>query len=97
MKTTVLRNVLASIEDIDDEATIYAQQPWRPDSATAIARMDEEASEATARGLAYFLEVAIVREAVEVWGTWREGRQPTPDERCEAAIHYAVNDAFLPP
>lgn len=93
-----LRDALASIEEFDEEATIYAAKPWDPASTTAIAIEGEEtADRAIGGGLAYFLEVSVAKEVIEVWSEWRSGRVPTSDERCEAVIHYAVNDAYLQP
>lgn len=98
MGQLTLREALASIEDLDEEATIYVARPWDPASTTAIAIEGEEtANRAIDEGLAYFLEVSIAKEVIEVWGEWRGGRVPTSDERCEAVIHYAVNDAYLQP
>jgi hypothetical protein len=98
MGQLTLRDALASIDDFDDEATIYAAKPWDPTSTTVIAAEGEEtANTAIGEGLAYFLEVSIAKEAIEVWSEWRGGRVPSADERCEAVIHYAVNDAYLQP
>lgn len=44
----------------------------------------------------YFLEVYITKEVIETWSAWRGGLDPTTSEACEAVIHYATHDAYLP-
>ena len=50
----------------------------------------------TAVGLRYLLEVAVAREAVDVWGAWRPGETPSLEDKLAAIIYYAENDAWLP-
>lgn len=98
MGVMALLDALAKIDEFDEEATIYAAKPWSPTSATVIAVEGEEtANKAIHDGLAYLLEVSIARDVIEVWSEWRGGRVPSDDERCEAVIHYAINDAYLQP
>lgn len=47
-------------------------------------------------GLRYFLELAIAKEAVEIWRAWRPGRSAALDDKLEAIVYYAENDAWLP-
>ena len=47
-------------------------------------------------GTDYVLEIDTAKEVLGVWSQWRDGRQPTPDEACEAILHYARFDAYLP-
>ena len=35
-------------------------------------------------------------EVLEVWSEWRAGVRPSTEEALDAAIFYAVNDAYLP-
>jgi len=42
------------------------------------------------------LEVALAREAIDVWSRWRPGRAPTLEDKVAAVTHYAQNDAWLP-
>jgi hypothetical protein len=37
-----------------------------------------------------------MKEVLQVWTRWRDGRTPTDDEACEAVVHYAEHDAYLP-
>jgi hypothetical protein len=36
------------------------------------------------------------RPALEVWSTWRDGKQPAPGEAVIAIIYYAQYDAHEP-
>ena len=91
-----LSEALASLESLDGDATIYAAKPWTAESRTVVAvEGDPEAQAAIVEGLSYLLEVWVALDAVEVWSAWRDGRHPTVDDRCEAVIHYAVNDTYL--
>ena len=42
------------------------------------------------------MEVALAREAVDVWQAWRPGERPSLDDKLAAIIYYAENDAWLP-
>jgi hypothetical protein len=93
-----LGEAVASLESLDSDATIYAAEPWTPDSRAMVAcEGTSEAVAAVSGGMRYLREVRIAVDAVEVWSAWRAGRIPSADERCEAVIHYAVNDTYLPP
>ena len=54
------------------------------------------ADEASDDGLRYFLEVALARDAVDVWSAWRDGAEPTLDDKLMAISYYATQDAYLP-
>lgn len=56
----------------------------------------EAAREALATGLDYLLEVAIARDVIATWTSWRAGKTPTPTQACEAVLHYATHDSYLP-
>lgn len=51
---------------------------------------------ATAQGMRYLLEVWLAREVIAVWSNWRDGREPTSEEKLAAIVYYAENDAYLP-
>lgn len=93
-----LRELLDRIEAAD-QGTIYAEggAGASPESPALVAREGDEpepASRADRPG--YLLEVSIAREVIQVWSEWRGGAEPTSDERCEAILYYARNDAYLP-
>lgn len=94
---TTLRELLSSLAQLDDELTIYSTESPTPDSP-AIAKVEPESGELRdeATGLVYLVEVFLAKEVAAVWRDWRDGREPTPDELCEAVVFYAERDAYLP-
>lgn len=94
-ETMKLADVINQLEMLDDEMTIYAREPWTPDSeATVEVEPDVGGlpNQAKDQGLAYFLEVFVAQEFVEGWlGNMSE--QPTDLDVCKRLIEYAINDA----
>lgn len=94
-----LRELADRLEQLDEDLTIYAVggAGAGPESPAAVTHEPEDGSvPSEAAGMEYLLEVAQAQEALEVWRQWRDGRDPTPEETCEAIIYYARNDAYLP-
>jgi hypothetical protein len=94
-----LGTLIERLDDLDGEHTIYAVRgPDRDASSPAVAALepDDGSLPAGAEGMAYVLEVADAREVLDVWSQWRDGREPTPDERVCAILYYARNDAHVP-
>ncbi|MCT9094228.1 hypothetical protein N4G70_36115 [Streptomyces sp. ASQP_92] len=85
-----LLDVLQSLDDQPREATIFAARPWAATSDAAV-RMDDEPP----HGLAYLLEVELAQGVLDVWSSWREGTKPTPEQKCQAVIHYAEHDSYM--
>ena len=89
-----LRGLIARLDEFGEDETIYA------DSATPTARAvvatEPDDGSAPVPGLEYLLEIAAAREAIEVWQAWRPGREPTLEDKLEAVLYYAQNDAWLP-
>ena len=89
-----LGKLLERLDDLGRDEVIHAAQPWTPDSDAACLHGSDDEDVPT--GLAYLLEVDLVHDVAEVWGAWRDGRRPTPEQLTEAVIHYAEHDAYLP-
>ena len=84
-----LEGVLADLGRFDLHDTIYALEPWRPESEAVVGRELEDGSfppEAKSRGMSYFLEVSIALEL-------RKDLNVQPDQLCARIIQYATNDA----
>jgi hypothetical protein len=91
-----LREAIARLDELPQDATIYAEST-EPTARAVVAVEPEDGSVPDdAAGLVYFLEVALAREAVDVWRRWRPGRSPSVDDRLAAVTYYAANDAWLP-
>jgi hypothetical protein len=80
---------------LDDGSTIYAAEPWTPDSpAVVLPEPDAKGVQVEAHGLRmqYFLEVVVARDILEGWAVNLE-REPTLQEKCARLILYAITDA----
>ena len=98
-KAMTFEELIGRLDELDDELTLYASGGWRATAASpAVAALEPQDGSlpAEADGMEYLLEVAIAREVVEVWSAWRDGREPTTADKCEAILHYARHDAYLP-
>jgi len=69
-----LVDVMSALATADPEATIYVATPAGPQSK-AIVRVEPEEGRDQA-GLTYLLEVSLARDVLQVWTSWRNGRQP---------------------
>lgn len=91
---STLGGVVADIGAVPDDLTIYAAgEDAGP--ATAVVLHDQDTGDPPAN-TRYLLEVVIAKEVLEVWSEWRDGRRPSLPEACEAVLHYASHDAYLP-
>ena len=92
-----LSALLADLETLPIGSTLYAAVPWSATSEAACSSSSQgQGVHVDGRDLAYLLEVEVALEVVDVWVQWRGGRRPSDAEACEAVIHYAQMDAYLP-
>jgi hypothetical protein len=90
-----LAEVIAALDSLDSEDTIYAVEPWTKESQAVVAREPEAGGlpdEARRIGAKYFLEVFVAHDFVEDWKTGLR-QEPAPTEMCARLIYYAINDA----
>ena len=91
-----LKEVMENLECFDADQTIYVSS----NTPDALAAVDCETADGdapmSAKGMSNLLEVSLARDAIRVWSEWRNGRQPTLDEKMKAVIYYSENDAFIP-
>lgn len=91
--TDLVKAVLLAPESAESsDLTIFAAEPWTPDSP-AVSQLEDGPPP---DGLKYFLEVDLAAEVLEVWSAWRKGRSPSLPEAVGAVIHYATFDAYQP-
>lgn len=98
-ETTTLADLIRGLPELDEEATIYAAEPWEAHSRAILHIQDlETGGDLWVGDLKYFLEVDIARDAAEVCETWRreDGLPTSEEDRFRAVVHYAINDAYLP-
>jgi hypothetical protein len=92
-----LTALLSSLDELDDELTIYASPDLTETSrAIAVKEPEDGSVPPEAADLTYLLEVRLAKEVLRVWSDWRQGAAPTPEDRVEAIVHYARHDAYLP-
>ncbi len=94
-----LADLLEQLDSFDDELVIYAEKNpnWSADSSAAVLpEPDDGRITGQMQGMSYLLEVFLAKEVLEVWSQWRDGRNSTALDKCEAVIYYAENDAYLP-
>ena len=90
-----LRDVVNALDELEEDAVIYTDGA-SPAARAAVAAGGAEVERAKADGLRYFVEVALAKDAVAVWSEWRNGAEPTADDKLLAVSYYATNDAYLP-
>jgi hypothetical protein len=90
-----LRDLVGELDGLAEEGVIYTDAA-SPAARAAVAVGRAEADRAKADGLRYFLEVALAQDAVAVWSEWRDGAEPTADDKLLAVSYYATHDAYLP-
>ena len=91
----ILLHVIEHLEALDQAHTIYAKQPWSPQSEAALASPPDSnalvPADLLAQGFSYFLEVSIAQEFLAGLGSTHA--LPSFQQQCERIIQYAVNDA----
>lgn len=66
-----LGDAIRQLASLDQDATIFAAEPWTHDSETIVAIEPDSGGipdEVAQRGLKYFLEVSVAREVLEGLG-----------------------------
>lgn len=92
-----LEELINQLTETDAGLTVFAAEPWTAQSdATAVPNRDGS-SRPDAEGRAYLLEAVLIHDVLETWRAHRDGAVPSPQEACEAVIHYAEHDTYLYP
>ena len=91
-----LADVIALVEQFDDDETIYAESTAPAARAAVAVEPIDGSTPNAAAGLSYLLEVATARETIAVWRAWRPQQTPSPADRFAAVIYYVEHDAWLP-
>ena len=92
----ILKDIIANLENYDDEQTIFVMEYHADSEACVVKEEDDKIESISYNGKKYLLEVELAKDAIRVWTQWRDGRQPTLDEKLEAVLYYANNDSYLP-
>jgi hypothetical protein len=94
-KVRTLVEIINNLESYGDEETIFAKEPWTPDSPAIVLTMPESPGlpeEANQLEMSYFIEPFIAQEFLEGWVKTQD-TTPTLREQCERLIQYAIHDA----
>jgi hypothetical protein len=90
-----LGRIIDKIGEFDDDLVVYAPAGAQVSAGTPVYLVDEENEDPPA-GTEYVLELSLMQDVIRVWSKWRNGAVPTIPQACEAVLHYAKYDAFLP-
>lgn len=90
-----LIELIPRINELDDELTIYAREPWQIDSEVILALEPEGGGlpqEAEKKKMKYFIEIFVASDFLNDW-IQSLNNAPSDEERCRRLIHYAIHDA----
>ena len=90
-----LGRIIDEIGEFNDELIVYAPTGVQVSPETPVYLVDEENEEPPA-GTEYVLGLSLIKNVLKVWSAWRNGAVPTIPQACEAVLHYAKYDAYLP-
>lgn len=96
-ETFLLSELLEKLNDFDDSSIIYAERnPELSANSRAVICSRSENGQIInePKDLSYFLEVYIAKEVIEMWKE-RCGRYPSTEDKYQAVIYYAENDAYI--
>ena len=90
-----LIEIVGELGALEDDATIYAAEPWTADSPAVVDVEPESGgvpASASEQGMTYMLEVFVARDFLHGWMAAQD-KPPTLHEQCERLIRYAIDDA----
>src|SRR2546425_512865 len=91
-------DLVADLEDLDGELSIWAAPRWRASSLAVVACEPGDGTvPAAAPGMTFLCTVADARRIVRQRAAWTPGRPSSLAEQCDAIIYYAVYDEAQPP
>ena len=88
-----LLDLIAKIDQLDDEDVIFVKQDISPTSEAGIFRLTSDyqiPEEVKTLGYHYFLEVDTIRQVLEEFRCYPGA---SIEEKCRRIIQYAINDA----
>lgn len=88
-----LGQLIDNLDDLTKGQCIFARKPWTSQSEAIAAPLGKDfrvPPDLAARGLAYFLEMPLIEEVLEVLGD----RPASKEDKLKLLIFYAENDAY---
>ncbi len=93
-----LADLVARLDELDEDASIYAAPRWRPSSpATVEAEPLDGSVPGRAGGMTFLVAVDTARRILRQRALWQPGRPLSLADKCEAIIYYAIYDEVQPP
>lgn len=95
-----LIDLLDKIEKMDENSSIYIKSSDRIGEDVDVIILPiylVPDGGKTPDGLQYLLEVYLVKEVLDVWSNWRNGKEPTNRDKLDAIEYFVEHDAYLPP
>jgi hypothetical protein len=91
-----LGSLLSTIDEVPDDLIVYVPKDASIGASTPVTLLDFEAGRSRREELSYLLEVELIKDVIQAWSDWRNGRLPELADKMNAVIHYAEHDAYLP-
>ncbi len=88
-----LEQALDQINGLTDDDVVFARKPWSMESEALIGQLDRDLRvprEIADQGFDYFIDVPVAIEVLDVFA----GKKPTPKQRRDLLLYYAVHDAY---
>jgi hypothetical protein len=88
-----LRELVANLEQLDDDQIICVVQPWTSGAEARLTPPDDRLAvpdDVKRAGFAYFLEVHVAKEVIGVFGE----KPGSVDEKVRLLLEYAETDAY---
>lgn len=95
-EVSTLFDIVVGLDELDEEATIYAAMPWTDQSRAIIAYEPDDGSlppEAKGLGIHYFIGVYTAKEFLEGFSKVFPEWQPYGWLKCARLVVYAIYDA----
>lgn len=90
-----LLEMIKSIDSLDENLTVYAAEPWEPNSHVILQVQPEDGTtpqHLLNEGFCYFMELYLIKEFIGDWSVTLVSPISALDT-CLRVIEYAINDA----
>jgi len=94
-----LIELIDNIDELDDNCVIFISNDESiSEKANAVIVTEELLPDngKSPKGLKYLLEAYLIKELLDVWRKWRDGKEPTREEKFQAFVYFIDHDAYIP-
>ncbi|MFG1172768.1 hypothetical protein AAFN90_04055 [Erwiniaceae bacterium CAU 1747] len=92
-----LTDIINQLSSFDSDDTIYARQPWTPDSEAIVATEPDDGGlpdKVAKINAEYFIEIFLADQFLKGWLLSHDKKLAVKDQ-CRRLVQYAENDARL--